>query len=387
MVITLQKLPAGSPKMARTVRQPLDPRFNGGMSGQAKNALVTDIKGIEGAKKLHGVFGRVLSDLKIWGFSINDWASRVNTLLAVYAPALYFSLVPEKKHFWETNGRNALIWLTTLGVTILTKHEKVGVNALLNHVMPQKKGLKVAEGKNLGDKIGRLWQKGLDTLRPKYDYYEMLHKAGVLTEEQTKDVRNKAANKWCLDNNQIEQLKMKMEQIADKLKNNKAIEGMSKDKAEAFVKNVPKLMNRMSNMKMAALAANMAATIFVIGIWAMDIVFKYIAPHDPDFDVEKYRKFNKKSDDKKSDNQPTASIEPPGFTPKPTDILNGPPQAPVSFGPNPPLGALPGAFPSSQATGVPVGLPKPFNLPPFSPMVNSANMQMMAQGVMPGGRN
>jgi hypothetical protein len=374
MVIMLKNQPTGSPDLAGTVRQPLRPRFTGGVAGGAKNALVSEIKGINTANRLYNVFGRIQSDPKIWGFSINDWASRLNTALAVYAPALYFSLVPEKKHFWETNGRNVLIWFTTLGVTVLTKHPTMGVNPMLNHVMPQKRALQPKASETFGDKIGRHVQKGLDVFRPKYDYYDMLHKAGVLTQEEARNARNNKANKWDLDNNQIERLKMKMEQLSEKFKSNKAIEGMSQSEAETFAKNAPKLMNRLSNMKMAALSANAAATIFIIGIWAMNMVFKYIAPHDPDFDASKYNKAKNKSK-----NSTAASASTNVSAPVPTGTPQGNPQAPVSFSPNLPLGQLPGsfpgAFPGAGFPGQPMGVMRPNAWP------------RPAYPVMPGGNN
>lgn len=361
MVITLKNQPTVSPEMARTVRQPLRPRFQGG-AGTAGKELVSEIKNIGTADSLYKKFGRMQVDLKIGGLSINDWASRVNTALAVYLPALYFSLVPEKKHFWETNGRNVLIWFATLGVALGTKHPKIGANGLFNHLMPQKKNLKLADATGFGDKLGRLWQKGLDKLRPSYDYYDLLYKAGVLTEKEMKTARNKLDNQWAsLDNNQIERLKMKVDQISKELEKpleNRQLEGMTRKDAEKFLKDAPNLMNRLSSMKIASLLANTGATVYLVGILAMDIVFKYIAPKDPDFDASKLTKYKKKSD-KKQSTPDTSTVTTPKPTGTPTGTPNVTPQAPVSFWPNPQSGTLPGAF----MPGQPMAAARPLNLP------------------------
>lgn len=134
-----------------------DTRFGSGATA-VSTALATeakrDIKHMASAEKLYRVFGKLSSiELRKFNLSLEDWAGRFLTIFGVYLPQAYFS-VKEKKHVWETNGRNALVWAMTLGVYILSKSEKFGINLLLNEFMRPKETLEESLKRNLDTLAG-----------------------------------------------------------------------------------------------------------------------------------------------------------------------------------------------------------------------------------------
>jgi|GEM_PF-6843444 len=321
MVIQLSNQPSMLARTAPARRLFPRPQFQGNCNSTA-NALISDVKHINFAKRLFNFFGSLVKNPNVFGLSINDIASRINVFVAVYLPALFFSLHPHKKHFWETNGRNVLIWLTTIAVTLLGKHPKYGVNALLNKLMVhQQKDFPQTD--TWKQKASNAWHHTLNTLKPDYDYYELLKIAGIdISDEASK----KRENKWSgLDNNQIEQLKI----FKAKLEKGQIPKHLTPEEVKLFTENATKLMNRLSTMKLVSFGLITAATVYVVGILAMEIVFRYIAPLDPDFDASKLNKHKKKGDNPLGNrSHPSSSI------PTPTGTLNGIyQQGPVSFYP------------------------------------------------------
>ncbi|MEB3286270.1 MAG: hypothetical protein VKJ04_02085 [Vampirovibrionales bacterium] len=69
-----------------------------------------------------------------WNLSINDWMIRFYQIFGLYLPQAY-NASKKDRHKIETNGRNAVIWTGTLLLTLLTKHDKFSINALLNQFM------------------------------------------------------------------------------------------------------------------------------------------------------------------------------------------------------------------------------------------------------------
>jgi hypothetical protein len=277
-------------------------------------ALVSDIKHIGIAERLYKKSGRIQINTNIWGFSFQDFASRCNLLIAVYLPALFFSLYPHKKHFWETNGRNALMWITNIGIIFLTKHPKYGVNAIFNRFMQPKgtklihpDGAKLIQAKNkvghffanfinpVADQVAKYSAKLLnhkffiktaDLFRPNYSFYELLKTSGLKV--TTEDIAKKEPLWGKLDHNQVEQLKMMREKAKTALETGGKLPGkITRQEAEALVKNVRNFTTRLGGMNLATTAVNILATVYVIGILAMDIVFRFIAPWDKDFDRKK----------------------------------------------------------------------------------------------------
>jgi hypothetical protein len=251
------------------------PRFGAAAPAQVGEALVGNIKHLQLADWVYNTAGRVPKDPRIGNLSIQDISSRVNVLLAVYVPALYFSLHPKKKHFWETNGRNVLLWFITLAIALATKSKRFGFNQFLDPFMAKKTNQAGA------------WQKVLNKFRPDYNYQDLLKNAGLSSRHASwVDVSG--------DNNALETLKMKVEQLAQKAKD-KAKTGATLEPAEKeLMENIPKFMNRLTGIRLASTGLNMLLTITIIGILAMEVVFRVIAPLDPDFDASKFRNRNKK---------------------------------------------------------------------------------------------
>jgi len=206
------------------------------------------------------------------------------------------------------------MWVTNIGIIFLTKHPKYGVNAIFNRFM-QPKGTKLIhpdsakliQAKNrvgvffakyinpIADQISKYAAKLLnhqffikiaDLFRPNYSFYELLKLGGLKVTDE--DIATKAPLWAKLDHNQVEQLKMMREKAKTALETGEKLPGkMTRQEAEALVKNVRNFTTRLGGMNLSTTAVNILATVYVIGILAMDVVFRFIAPWDKDFDRKK----------------------------------------------------------------------------------------------------
>jgi hypothetical protein len=245
-------------------------------SAEAADDLVTKVKWAGFSKKLANIFNRTFKNPEIWGFSLEDWASRLNVAVAVYFPALLFSCFPDLKHFWETNGRNVLLWFATLGITRVTKDPKIGLNPLVLDKLMQEK----ARGSSLTPMT-----RVLNKLRPDFDFHDVFKAAELKDAEKLY---------WGgLDKNQKDKIQKALAESADKIKvlQAKPIAELSQaDRLLLKLAHAPSLFNRISAMKTISTLVQMGLTVYLIGVVAMEIVFRYIAPRDKDFDASKYEK-------------------------------------------------------------------------------------------------
>lgn len=346
------------------------PQF--GLTSTVSHEAAAQIKNLRTAEFLAEKmkFQKLHTDPRFWNLSMQDLLSRLNVALAVYLPATYLSL-SQKKHAWETNGRNAMLWFATLGVAIATKHPKYGLNPLLNPLMRQKVTADTipAELSRLknelellkqdptrhSDKINKLGKiyskletqltkpsigtKLLNKLRPNYDYYKLLEEAKIGKFSKYTD---RQGAWWASpDRNQLKTLEVKLQGLKESTQ--KGLKLTETD--QAFLKNAPKFLNRISSMRVLATLLNMALTVYVIGILVMEVVFRWIAPRDHDFDPTKYRNGKHHKSEKAT-----------------------PPTPPANAG-----------LPPFSQVGVPAPLPPSQLIRPLSPQTPFANLQAGGQ--------
>jgi hypothetical protein len=125
----------GSPAFGNTAQIPLK---------AAKSATVEIANGAAHlglARRLDRWLGK-LGNMEVskGNLSLEDWASRTATVFSIYIPQGYLSF-KEKKHIWETNSRNVIVWLMTVGIFMLNKSDKFGTNLALNEFMRPKGSL------------------------------------------------------------------------------------------------------------------------------------------------------------------------------------------------------------------------------------------------------
>jgi hypothetical protein len=104
----------------------------------------------------------VNAKFKTFNMSLEDWMSRMNTLIAMYIPQIYINF-KENALPWETVGRNVITWIATIALMAFTKNDKTSINSLfLNRFMKSNDKLE-AEAKSRLEKsqkkgwLGRQW--------------------------------------------------------------------------------------------------------------------------------------------------------------------------------------------------------------------------------------
>lgn len=104
-------------------------------------------------------------NFKTFNMSLEDWMSRMQTLIALYIPQVYMNFKQDALP-WETVGRNAITWVATIALMAFTKNDKTSINSLfLNRFMahvdkinqPSKVNKEAKGLKRLGSWIGANW--------------------------------------------------------------------------------------------------------------------------------------------------------------------------------------------------------------------------------------
>lgn len=286
MVTTIAKqstLPAG-----RSQGRSIPPRFSGVANSllkpQAEQEAV--VRGYRLASFIKDkAFGAKLfnKDVRMGGLSLEDVAGRLQTLIGVYLLQGYYS-IKDDKHPWETNGRNAMIWVMTLLLQNMTKSESYGLNTLLFNPFMRQKGYLSTENKAM--------QGFLDRFRMDVDYVDLLRDAGIpIKGDELKGAQagKKAlwASSW-LDANKSALLKKRYESLhqiveeAKKSGKHKPLEALSQEERKIY-ETIPKFFKRINGLNGVSTAIIMGATIYLIGGVAMRIVNKVISPLDKDF--------------------------------------------------------------------------------------------------------
>ena len=235
------------------------------------------------ADKLLGFFskGFFQKDVRVGGMSLEDVAARLQTLIGVYIMQGYLS-IKDQKHPWETNGRNAVVWLLTTYVVQFLKNDKMGVNTLLlNPFMRQK----VADTKGMNP-----LQKLVNKFRMDADYVDILKRAGVkVSGEEHKLAQAGKKSVWASqDVNLLTRVNTLFDELKLKVKT-EGIEALSAEDQQVF-KAMPKFLRRINAFPLVSTALITAATVYIVGSLAMKFVYKFIAPFDKDFDPNKGKK-------------------------------------------------------------------------------------------------
>lgn len=274
----------------RPEKRLLSPRF-GAVEGQALEMTEkiakaagqeANIRGYRAADMAQKVFGAGLFniDSRRGGLSLEDVAGRLQTLVGVYLLQGYYS-IKDDKHPWETNGRNAMVWIITLLLQSLTKSENFGVNTLLFNPLMKQKG---AESSRF-----EFVQNALDKTRMNVGYLDILKDAGIpmTRQEEAEALKGKKAlwaSSW-LDNNKIALIKNRYETLKQKAMEGGAIkpEKLTAEERRIF-ESIPGFFHRINGWNGLSTAIIMGVTVYFIGGVAMRIVNKVISPLDKDFD-------------------------------------------------------------------------------------------------------
>ncbi len=245
---------------------------------------------------------------KLWNLSLQDWSARVAILFAFYTPQTVLAFT-DNKHKWETLSRNILNWTVTIGILILNKHHKYGLNSLFNpYLKPQQETLPKDAGKY------KQWINKWSYKPELFDYASK--KLGI------------DLTKWTgLDDNHFDELKAAWQKL-DKLNQAKKL-----SKSEQYVhKNIPSLVNRISAYKFLSVGISVALLAFFVGKVVMDVVYKHIAPLDHDFDASKYANLGKKGKDK---NRNTSLQQGPNIKRLPSRLIRTPSASQFGYPPSP----------------------------------------------------
>ncbi|WP_373531747.1 hypothetical protein [Vampirovibrio sp.] len=245
------------------------------------------VRGIRLATALkENLFGAKLfnKDVRMGGLSLEDVAGRLQTLIGVYLLQGYYA-VKDDKHPWETNGRNAMIWVMTLVLQNLTKSENYGLNTLLCNPFMRQKG-------HLSSEMSWL-QNGLDKVRMDADYLDILQDAGIsIDPDEMKGARKGKKALWAsswLDANKTDLIKRRYEALKAKVSTQDGKEVLSQLSREEqkIYKSIPSFFYRINAWNGLSTAIIVGSTIYLIGGVAMKIVNKVISPLDKDFDGPK----------------------------------------------------------------------------------------------------
>jgi hypothetical protein len=278
--------------MVSAVTQPsaIPARRTGSVPSPARFGAVPEkavkVAHLQTAKGIQKLFSWAKSDIRVGGLSLEDMAGRLLTLIGIYIPQGYFA-IKDEKHPWETNGRNAVVWLMTLALTSMTKSENYGVNTLLlNPIMKQK-----------GSATPWLpfMKRILDPFRMDVDYLDILEHAGIALSKDEKRLAGEGkkalwASSW-LDVNKLEKIqnhyKTLQQKVADKVANKEALSKVDKRMLEVdkrMLEAIPSFFKRINAFNFVSTALITAATVYFIGGVAMRIVNKVFSPLDKDYE-------------------------------------------------------------------------------------------------------
>jgi len=327
-----------------------------------KQATEKEIANLNIARQMKKIVDKLglTKDIRAGGLSLEDIAGRLQTLIGVYILQGYYA-AKEHKHPYETNGRNAVVWLMTIALPALPKSENFGVNTLLLNPIMQKKGTasKIPGMQNLLDKV-----------RMDADYFDIIEKAGIKVSDAEKIGAQKGkkalwASGW-LDSNRIEQIQNLAKELQAKVDKKEVLKEGEAD----ILKSIPGFFKRVNTFNIASTAIITAATVYFIGGVAMKIVNKVFTPLDNNPAGGKDKNAKNDKNDKtqpQGSNQPAAAAQP---APMPAMTKPQPPSLPTmqmlsqpSFPPIMPLPFLP-------ALGA---MPPKFN-PALPPFITSPNL-------------
>jgi hypothetical protein len=274
MVIHLTNQPTIPRNNAAQVR--FSPHFGAGPS-TAGSSAVKDIAHIDiangvlsGIRKLG-----ITKDIRVGGLSLEDISGRLQTLIGVYILQGFFAY-KDQKHPWETNGRNAVVWTMTAALTSWSKSDSYGVNTLLfNHFMKEK---------GTPNKIPGM-KALLDLSRMDVDYLKILEAAGIDVPSKDKEAAMKGkkalwASSW-LDSNKVMRIQNHLESLHAKKLALKAGETLS-EADQKMMEAIPHFFKRVNLANFGSTALITAATVYLIGSVAMQIVNKLFTPLDED---------------------------------------------------------------------------------------------------------
>lgn len=282
-------LPARIEVTRQTIRQ--QPRF----ASNPVSPLIAEIAH-EGIANKIAPLARAMSSTglgKLGGLSFEDWAARLLTIFGIYIPQGFIA-IKENKHKWETNGRNALVWTMTLGLTMLVKNDKFSTNTLLNFFM--KNGQAAAAENPTAGPVKRFFNK----LKLNGDYFDILKSAKIDFKEA-----DRAKAHWSnLDKNVMDTIGLHLKELAAKT-------GIS-DAEKSFLKLANKFVFRRNLFNVLSTGIITLLTMYVIGRFAMELVFRFIAPLDHDFDPARSKPGAKPSGKQPNSIQPTQPHRQPG---------------------------------------------------------------------------
>jgi hypothetical protein len=242
---------------------------------------------------------------KIGNLSLEDWAARSLTLFGLYIPQGIISFWNDN-HIWETNGRNVVMWTLAILVAGFSKSDTYGVNTFLDVFMQNSKvdnPEALTRIKAVANKIG-LNKLGIDG-----DYIQVLEDLKLLP---PKSDRSKAL--WAsLDSNTLDRAVFEYNQLAIKAAD-KTIAQAEQKTIQATMKTLGQFLKRRNAFNLVSTGVMMALSTWLIGKFAMDMVFKYIAPLDHDFVPLDKRNKNK---------APSHQQKPPASVPTPYSSQQG----------------------------------------------------------------
>ncbi len=270
MVIQLQNQPVLPRSLS--VQASRTPRFGSNAASTAAETAVKEVAHLNIAKNVMKGIERlgITKDIRVGGMSMEDISGRLQTLIGVYMLQGYFAY-KDKKHPWETNGRNAVVWLMTVALSVWSKSDSYGINTMVfNHFM---------KAKGTPNKIPMM-QSLLDWARMDTDYLKILEAANIdVPKKDAIAARSGKKALWAaswLDSNKVKRIQRYLQEIEQKAP------GTLDETELAMKKAIPQFFKRMNVANMASTAVITAATVYLIGNVAMQIVNKLFTPLDKD---------------------------------------------------------------------------------------------------------
>jgi hypothetical protein len=155
------------------------------------------------------------------------------------------------------------MWVLAVGIVSFAKNDRWGFNTVLNHFM---KNRQAADANTFWGKLTSRF--GLDG-----DYFKVLKEAGI---PHKADDAKRAF--WAsMDSNMVDRLVHHYDQMT--------VKGKALSEAEQTShKLLGQFLRRRNAFSLTATALITGLTVYLIGKVAMDIVFKYIAPLDHDYE-------------------------------------------------------------------------------------------------------
>lgn len=267
---------------------------------KALGASIQDIAHVSTAERLFKIFGTWNKDARRGGMSMEDVAGRALNLFAISIPQGIWAIWADR-HKWERNGQNILSFLLSIVMTVVFKNDKYGFNNVLDLVMKPKE--------KLGEKTG-LFKRLVNKARLSVDYFDILKAAGVEFEEEDRkkafwskiegnqralidglhrDLRGKSANGVLTEVEEKTLAGLEKELRAgglDAAKQalRKEMLGKLTRAEQKLLEALPAFRRRISFFPILSTGLIILATIYIMGVWSTQMIFKYIAPLDHDFD-------------------------------------------------------------------------------------------------------